>query len=412
MIFDSTETAIGLACLEVYENELFEFRKEFSKIAILISILSVLFVLITLPLLLEYFVVRKVKLINYGINKIADNKLETTISINSNDEFENVANGFNTMTHKLKTFYDELDQMVQQRTLVVEQQKEELTAQSECIKEANTLLIEKNAEIEAQKKKIEAQNKYLQEVVEKLAESEESLKHLVQTKDKLFSIIAHDLRSPLTALVGLTEVLATQTKKLNPEDIVNYSSLVHESASRLLVLIENLLSWSRSQTGNLKLSPRQIDLRGIVNDATIFLAVQAHSKNIQLINNVPAWVEAYADQDTIATVIRNLLSNAIKFTPVGGTVKASAEIQDNHINIKISDTGVGLSDEQQKQIFSFGGSFTTKGTNDESGTGLGLVICKEFVTKNGGVIWVESSANSGTTFTFSLPVRDPGTLAT
>jgi signal transduction histidine kinase len=360
--------------------------------------------------LLEYFVIRKVKLINYGINKIADNKLETKISIKSNDEFENVANGFNTMTHKLKTFYDELDQMVQQRTLVVEQQKEELTAQSECIKEANTLLIEKNAEIEAQKKKIEAQNRYLQEVVEKLAESEESLKHLLQTKDKLFSIIAHDLRSPFTALVGLTEVLATQAKQLNPEDISSYGSLVHESASRLLVLIENLLSWSRSQTGNLKLSPRQLDLRSIVNDVVTVMAVQAHSKNIQIVNNVPAWVEVVADHDTIATVIRNLLSNAIKFTPVGGSVKASIEIKDNKIHVKISDTGVGLSEQQKAQLFNFASSFTTKGTNKESGTGLGLIICKEFIQKNGGDIWVESVENQGTTFIFSLPAKDHGTV--
>jgi signal transduction histidine kinase len=405
VIFDSLENPIGLACLEVYEKELVEFRKEFSKIAILISILSVLFVLITLPLLLEYFVVRKVKLINLGINKIADNELETKISIHSNDEFENVANGFNTMTQKLKSFYDDLDQMVKQRTLEVEQQKEELSTQSECIKEANTLLIEKNTEIEIQKKKIENQNKHLQEVVDKLAESEESLKHLLETKDKLFSIIAHDLRSPFTALVGLTEVLAKQAGELNPEDVSNYGSLVHESASRLLVLIENLLSWSRSQTGNLKLVPQRLNLYELTADVSSVLAVQAQSKNIQIQNNIPNWVVVLADHDTIATVLRNLLSNAIKFTNIGGVVKISIDVHENHIHTKISDTGVGLTPKQKEQLFKFADSFSTKGTNDESGTGLGLIICKEFVQKNGGNIWVDSVENEGTTFTFSLPVN-------
>lgn len=403
VIKDSVDNPIGLACLEVYEKEVIEFKKSFRRITIIISIISVLLTLTILPYLLEIFVVKKIKKINVGINRIADKELDTKISIRSNDEFENVANGFNQMAEKLKQFYESLEFMVQERTETIEQQNEELSVQSECIKEVNSLLIEKNANIEEQKEKIEAQNDFLKQINEKLIQSEESLKLLVQTKDKLFSIIAHDLRGPFQALFSVTSELSKYIDEFDKNEIIEKSNQIYESSNRLLDLIENLLNWSRSQRGAINLEPKKLQLLELANEVNDLLSMQANAKEVKILVDIEADLYAMADKDTISTVIRNLTSNAIKYTHASGKVTLSALKQNDSIHFKVTDTGVGISPENLKKLFKIEDSFTTKGTNREPGTGLGLIICREFVEKNGGTISVESSGGAGTTFVFSLP---------
>ncbi len=248
---------------------------------------------------------------------------------------------------------------------------------------------------------IRNKNKHLGEANEKLSLSEKELKSLVQTKDRLFSIIAHDLRSPFTALLGLTEVLAKQ--ELNPAEVSEFGQHLHQSSQKLLTLIENLLQWSRSQTGKIKLEPKEFTLAQLVSEIVSVQQMQANTKSISIDVSIDKSQTLIADYDTIATVIRNLLSNAIKFTPEKGSITVSADKSAGKTTISITDTGVGMSTEETQRLFSFEKSFSKQGTNQEAGTGLGLIICKEFVEMNGGKIEVHSAKGMGTTFNITLP---------
>ncbi|MFP4556893.1 MAG: tetratricopeptide repeat protein [Bacteroidales bacterium] len=253
---------------------------------------------------------------------------------------------------------------------------------------------------------IRKKNINLNETNEKLAKSEDELKKIVQTKDKLFSIIAHDLRSPFTALVGLTEVLAKQAKDLNPTEVSEYGNLIHESSGKLLNLIENLLQWSRSQTGRLKISPKKMHLNDVVRDVLSTLHIQADSKKIKIQSFIADDIDIIADYDSITAVFRNLVSNAIKFTEPEGSIRLEAKTSDDNVIINISDSGVGISQENLAKLFRIKDSFSTKGTSNEAGTGLGLIVCKEFVEKNNGRIKAKSKLGEGTTFTVTLPGKN------
>lgn len=248
---------------------------------------------------------------------------------------------------------------------------------------------------------IRKKNKYLGEANEKLSQSEKDLKTLVQTKDKLFSIIAHDLRSPFTALLGLTEVLAKQ--ELNPQEVTEFGQHLHDSSQKLLTLIDNLLQWSRSQTGKIKLEPKEVNLRKLIEEVVTIQHIQAEAKKISIYVNIDKNQTLIVDCDTLSTVIRNLLSNSVKFTPEGGSISISAAMSNKTTTIAITDTGVGMEPEEIEKLFKIEDSFSKKGTNQESGTGLGLIICKEFIEMNGGEIDVSSKQGMGTTFTITLP---------
>jgi signal transduction histidine kinase len=250
---------------------------------------------------------------------------------------------------------------------------------------------------------IRKKNVWLNEANEKLAKSEADLKKIVQTKDKLFSIIAHDLRSPFTALVGLTEIISQNASQLEPKEVSEYGTLIHESSQKLLNLIENLLHWSRSQTGKIKIAPQNVQLVKLATEVIGILSLQAEVKGINICNQIDNSQVVVADYDTLSTVIRNLVSNAIKYTEKNGTITLSAKKQNSKTIININDNGIGISPENLGKLFKLEENFSTKGTNQEAGTGLGLIVCKEFVEKNGGEISVESNQGSGTTFTITLP---------
>jgi signal transduction histidine kinase/predicted negative regulator of RcsB-dependent stress response len=250
---------------------------------------------------------------------------------------------------------------------------------------------------------IRKKNVWLNEINNRLTKSENELRRLVQTKDKLFSIIAHDLRSPFTALVGLTEVLSKSAKEMTPTEVAEYGSVINESSQKLLDLIDNLLSWSRSQTGKIKLVTQNISIDKIAKEIASVLQLQASAKGIKIVVDIDSDLTIFADYDTISTVLRNLTSNAIKYTEKDGIIKLTAEKQNGDVKIYVTDNGVGISANNINKLFKIEDSFSTKGTSQEAGTGLGLIICKEFVEKNGGEIAVNSIVGEGTTFTITIP---------
>jgi len=243
----------------------------------------------------------------------------------------------------------------------------------------------------------------IRETNDRLYQSEEALKLNVQTKDKLFSIIAHDLKSPFNALVGLTEILNQKAGSLNPDEIKEYSLHINKSSNKVLTLIDNLLNWSRSQSGKIKLTPETINIKDIADSCLEVISLSAKEKNINIKSRLNTTDVAFADKETITTVIRNLLSNAVKFTTKNGEVTIWANNKNEVIEIYVNDTGVGISRENQTKLFQVDKNISTKGTNQESGTGLGLIICKEFIEKNKGSIRVESELNVGTSFIITLP---------
>jgi len=242
----------------------------------------------------------------------------------------------------------------------------------------------------------------IEKINQKLKQYQAELEQNIKTKDKLFSIVAHDLRSPFTALVGLSEILATKTEELTPKEVKEFGIHIYQSASNVLTLTENLLSWARSQTGKLSLNPTIINVSELFGKAVEVASLPATEKGVTINTTCDSNITTYADYDTLLTIIRNLLSNAIKFTPTGGKISVKASASNHHVTIQVTDTGIGIAPENLNNLFKLDG-FTTKGTNSENGTGLGLMLCKEFAEANGGSISVSSTLGKGTTFTITLP---------
>jgi signal transduction histidine kinase len=226
------------------------------------------------------------------------------------------------------------------------------------------------------------------------------LERLNQVKDKFFSIISHDLRSPINALAGLLDLLDKGAVK--PEELPSHVKELKSRFNHTRTLLNNLLDWTLLQMDKLNVQPTRIDLHRIVEE-NIQLMGSDSSKQIKLVNQVPTDVFPYADSNTTNLVIRNLMTNAIKFTNDGGTVALSAVDRGNVYEISVTDNGIGINADVMKILFDKTAPYTTRGTANEKGTGLGLILCKEFVEKNGGKIWVDSKPGQGSKFTFTLP---------
>lgn len=233
-------------------------------------------------------------------------------------------------------------------------------------------------------------------------------KNLIATKDKLFSIIAHDLRSPFNHILNFSELILTDIKTLKVEQVEYYSNIINSSAKNTLVLLNNLLSWAKSQTEQLNFNPKNQLLEPIVNEIIELSNSSAINKNIHLKYNNSEEINVFADTNMLKLVLRNLVSNAIKFTNTNGIINIYAFNKDNIIEIAISDNGVGMNEESQNKLFNMETNETTPGTEEEKGSGLGLVLCKEFVEKHGGKIWVESELGKGSVFKFTLPLNNQG----
>lgn len=237
----------------------------------------------------------------------------------------------------------------------------------------------------------------------KLEESETKLQDLIASKDKFFSIIAHDLKSPFTGLVGFTQMLVEDFDDFNREELKEFLTSLNRSAKQTFNLLENLLEWARIQSGRINFQPLRFDFYEVCESVLDLFNGNAQRKKITFNNSIDKNVHVFADSNMINTVLRNLLSNAIKFTQTGGEIELSAEEDDGYLYISVRDSGVGMNQEEMDKLFRIDIHHTKRGTENEKGTGLGLILCDELIRKNGGIIRVESQLNIGTTFIFSLP---------
>ena len=224
-------------------------------------------------------------------------------------------------------------------------------------------------------------------------------------KDRFFSIIAHDLRSPFNSFLGLTQIMAEDLPSLTMAQIQEIALKMSKSATNLYGLLENLLEWSQMKNGAFTFAPEVIQLSLIVDGCIEIIQESARHKDIEIVNEIAVEVEVFADRNMIQTIIRNLVSNALKFTPKGGKISLSAITSDRHsIEISIKDSGIGMSRDLIDNLFRIDLKTNRLGTDDEPSTGLGLLLCKEFVEKQGGKIWVKSEVGNGSTFLFSIPM--------
>ena len=252
---------------------------------------------------------------------------------------------------------------------------------------------------------IKEKNEDLVSAKEKAEKNKAQLEELNATKDKLFSIIAHDLRSPFNSILGFSSLLIDEKKESSSEIHFKYLSSINSSANNTLILLDNLLNWAKSQTGQINFEPEKIALTSVIYKIIELVNSTADLKNISLSHDPSGEIEIYTDENMLMTVLRNLTSNAIKFTKPGGNIKIFAISKQKQVEITVSDDGVGMNKETINKLFKIDTNYTTTGTAREKGSGLGLLLCKEFVEKLGGNIWVESEEGKGSDFKFTLPLN-------
>ncbi len=244
--------------------------------------------------------------------------------------------------------------------------------------------------INNQKKEIESQRKQLHE--------------LNASKDKFFSIIAHDLKNPIAGFLGLTEVMAEDMASFTDEEKQEFIELIHKSSKQLHLLLENLLQWSRAQTGRLSYKPKKLNMYSIFQENYSLIHASAEVKQITIEEKVDREAEVWADTDMVNTILRNLLTNAVKFSERASKITVYTSIEGDKVITSVKDEGIGISDEELEKLFKIGYNKSKVGTANEEGTGLGLILCNEFVKRNGGEVIVESKEGEGSIFSFSLPV--------
>ena len=263
----------------------------------------------------------------------------------------------------------------------------------------NTLM-----DINKKSKVQQKQNMQLQSINLKLIASENKLKSLNSVKDKFFSIISHDLKGPLHTLTGFLQILIKYTSTFTEAELKEFAESMDGSVKRLLTMLENLLQWSRSQTGSIEHKPQNIHLKNLLDENVNLFKETAKNKNISLVLEIDGEIHVRADKNMLDFILRNLLSNALKFTRSGGEVKIYAGPgREDFTQIIVRDNGVGISSEDMKKIFQPDIHFSTPGTGKEKGTGFGLLLCKDFVEKNGGEISIESVPGIGTDLKFTVP---------
>ncbi len=240
-------------------------------------------------------------------------------------------------------------------------------------------------------------------VQEQLSNTNEEIQLANDNKDKLLSIIAHDLRNPFSVLITFSKLMMDSYEEFSKEDMLTYMKSFYETSKQGYSLLDNLLKWSKSQTGKMEITPERFEIYDLVEETVTLLNSQALNKHIKLENKVQAKILAFADINMVLTILRNLITNAIKFTNEGGNVQITAEQNKTHCTIKIIDNGVGIDDSDIEKLFRIDIKHSTSGTLGEQGTGLGIILCKEFVEKNNGELHIESKPNVGSTFSFTLP---------
>jgi signal transduction histidine kinase len=256
----------------------------------------------------------------------------------------------------------------------------------------------------------EATSRLRREVtIRKKAEEEIILKNkelekLNAQKDKFFSIISHDLKSPFNGILGFSRLLTEKAQNADFLKVQQYAEIIHDSSEKYMELLTNLFEWSNQQRGGSQFKPVPFNLPDLMMEIEMLYMEASQKKQIRLINQLPDQLEIYADESMVGTVLRNLISNALKFTNPGGEILFTARSTDSFVEVCIKDNGVGIHPEMAKKLFHVEQYHSTPGTQNETGTGLGLNLCKEFVAKHGGQIWVKSKKQEGSAFYFTIPV--------
>lgn len=325
--------------------------------------------------------------------------------------------------------HEKLNKIAYLQQTIINKRNNELEVKNQLLQEKNEMIIEQNieldelnirlSEVNLQISKQYSELENLHQLEKKLNDEilltnsqlnklNSDLKEANLTKDKFFSIIAHDLKNPLTAIIMKSELVYRFYDKLTDEDKIDSIKKLLNSAQHLHQLLENLLTWSRSQTGKLEFNLENTDIVSIINDILTVNEGNIQNKKLMIMPSNLQSKLIITDKNLLSTILRNLISNAIKFTPEGGTIEIGIEELSKYVdsqsilNIYVKDTGIGMTDETINNLFRIDKNVTTKGTAGEKGTGLGLIICKEFVEKLGGRIWIESLLGKGSTFWISL----------
>lgn len=246
-------------------------------------------------------------------------------------------------------------------------------------------------------------NSEINKLQRQLVKEKSLLEEANAAKDKFFSILAHDLKNPFNALLGFSEFLIENFRDMEQEEIEEQLTMMRDSSRQTFALLEDLLTWSKAQRGKLECKPQTVKIKDICEEVRGAVKGMAEEKEIEIELSAAENAEIFADPNIINTIMRNLLSNAIKFSYRGGKIVTSLEDIGNNFKISVKDSGTGISAENQVRLWNLAGQHTTRGTEDESGTGLGLLICKEFAEAHKGKIWVESEEGKGSTFIFTIP---------
>lgn len=241
------------------------------------------------------------------------------------------------------------------------------------------------------------------EAEQALKESESRLNELNATKDHFFSIIGHDLKTPFNGILGISNLMVEKINDNDFEELEEYARLIQDASQTAVDLLDNLLNWARTQTGKIQFNPKKIDLAPLVKNVVKLLDESARQKSITIHQRVSSNTLVQADKAMIQTILRNLISNSIKFTPQGGQISIQTDQKEKEFIVTVADNGIGIEKEDLEKLFILHSRYSKLGTNEEAGTGLGLLICKEFIEIHGGKIWVESEFRKGSQFSFSIP---------
>lgn len=242
-------------------------------------------------------------------------------------------------------------------------------------------------------------------VEKELEESQNQLKELIATKDKFFSIIAHDLISPFNSIIGMSDLIDFNLKENNISLLKKYNKIINSSSKQTLNLLTNLLEWAKTQTGKIQFNPEPVELTHEINEIINLCRISAKQKQITIQQELPEKLPVFADKLMIHTIIRNLISNAVKFTNPFGNILVSAQQSEGHIIVHVDDNGIGIKKEQLNQLFTIDNNSSKPGTQNEKGTGLGLLLCDEFVKIHKGTLGVDSEEGKGSQFYFTIPVN-------
>lgn len=320
----------------------------------------------------------------------------------SHDKLEDYAKELKNLNENLEMNVEERTAELYEKSLLVSEANLTLAKLNDDLLERNNTIQEQNIELEALIEDLSQKNKQISDKNQQLNKLNFELKNAINVKDKFFSIIAHDLKNPIAAIMLHSEIFVNYNSELSKEEMASQSQYLLKTSKKLTEMLDSLLNWARAQTGRINFSPEEFDCHELVNSTFTLLCNNAKKKNIKLINNLEKGFSITADKNMLGAIFRNLISNGIKFTYENGFVSVSASKDGKITEFTVEDNGKGIKEENKEKLFKLEENFSTYGTNNESGTGLGLLISKEFVEKHKGTIRAESQVDIGTKFIFTV----------